>query len=33
MKSFKSQMDFMGLDFEADESKMIVELRVMMSEL
>ena len=30
---YKSQMAFMGLDFEADKPKMKTELRVMIAEL
>ena len=30
---YKSQMAFMGLDFEADKPRMKAELRVMMAEL
>ena len=30
---YKSQMAFMGLDFEADKPKMKAELRVVMAEL
>ena len=31
--AYKSQMTFMGLDFEADKPRMKAELRVMMAEL
>ena len=31
--SLQTEMIFMGLDFEADKPRMIVELRVMMAEL
>ena len=31
--AYKSQMDFMGLDFEADKPKMNAELKVVTAEL
>ena len=33
ISAYKSQMGFMGLDLEADKSRMKVKLRVMMVEL
>ena len=33
ISGYRSQMAFMGLDFEADKPRMSLELRVMMAEL
>ena len=33
ISAYKSQMTFMGLDFESDKPRMKAELRVMMAEL